>query len=129
MALFCSTDREDCCTDEFNIAGSWFLPNGSKLSLTMNTQALHMHITLGSQTVGLNIMNSPELHVPTGVYHYEMMDKQSVTHYLYVGIYLENEGNYYTHIRVNKCTSYIHLLLFLFVYVYDRICHYLINRV
>ena len=37
-------------------------------------------------------MNSPELHVPTGVYHCEMMDKQSVTHYLYVGIYLENGG-------------------------------------
>ena len=75
-------------------------------------------------------MNSPELHVPTGVYHCEMMDKQNVTHYLYVGIYLENEGIYYTHIRVNKCTSYnniIHLLLYLFVYVYDRICHYLIN--
>ena len=58
----------------------------------MSTWALNMHITLRSQTMELSIMNSPELHVPTGVYHCEMMDKQSVTHYLYVGIYLENGG-------------------------------------
>ena len=82
----------------------------------MNTQALHMHITLGSQTVGLNIMNSPELHVPTGVYHCEMMDKQSVTHYLYVGIYLENEGSYLLYSHKSK-------------QIYDRMCHYLINCV
>ena len=86
--LFCSTDREDCCAaDEFSIAGNWFLPNGSKVLLTTNTPSLH--ITLGNQTVGLNIM-SPE--VPTGIYHCEMMDINDVTHYLYVGIYFENEG-------------------------------------
>ena len=57
VTLFCLTDREDCCNDEFNIAGNWFLLNGSKVPSTMNTQALH--ITLGNQTVGLNIKNSP----------------------------------------------------------------------
>ena len=88
VTLFCSTDREDCCNDEFNIAGNWFLPNGSKVPSTMNTQALH--ITLGNQTVRLNIKNSPEL--PTGIYHCEMMDRENITHYLYAGIYLENEG-------------------------------------
>ena len=84
-ALFCSTDRENCCIDEFNIIpGSWFLPNGSKIST--NTQFLH--IALGSQTMGLNI--SPEL--PSGIYHCEMMDRDNVTHHLYAGIYPENEG-------------------------------------
>ena len=88
--LFCSTDREDCCTDEFSIAGNWFLPNGSKVS---NTQALH--ITFGNQTVGLNFMNNTDdLQVHTGLYHCAMMDKQNATHYLYVGIYRENEGMY-----------------------------------
>ena len=86
--LFCSTDREDCCTDESSIAGNWFLPNGSKVSSSTSTQSLH--ITLGIQTVGLNITNSPEL--PIGIYHCEMMDRENVTHYLYAGIYLENEG-------------------------------------
>ena len=86
-ALFCSTDREDCCTDEFSIAGNWFLPNGSKVSTT-NIQSLH--ITLGNQIVGLNITNSPE--VPIGIYHCEMMDRENVTHYLHAGIYPENEG-------------------------------------
>ena len=88
QALLCSTDREDCCTDEFNIAGNWFLPNGSKISPTTNT--LSFRIILGNQTVGLNIMRSPEL--PTGIYHCEMMDRENVTHYLYAGIYPKDEG-------------------------------------
>ena len=82
--LSCSTDRESCCIDEFNIPGSWFLPNGSKLST--NTQSLH--ITLGNQTVGLNV--SPDL--PSGIYHCEMMDRDNVTHHLYAGIYHDDEG-------------------------------------
>ena len=87
--LFCSTDREKI-NDEFNnIPGSWFLPKGTKISSsTSNTQSLH--ITLGNQTVGLNIMNSAEL--PVGIYHCEMMDRDNVTHHLYAGIYHENEG-------------------------------------
>ena len=82
--LSCSTDRESCCIDEFNIPGSWFLPNGSKIP--NNTQSLH--IALGNQTMGLNI--SPEL--PSGIYHCEMMDRDNVTHHLYAGIYPEGEG-------------------------------------
>ena len=84
--LFCSTDRKNV---EFNNPGSWFLPNGSKpSSSTANTQSLH--IALGNQTVGLNIMNSAEL--PRGIYHCEMMDRENVTYHLYAGIYPEDEG-------------------------------------
>jgi hypothetical protein len=79
--LFCSTDRMDCCTDEFSIArsGNWFLPNGSKIA----------SIT-GNQTIGLDLTNSIDL--PSGIYHCEMMDRENVTHHLYAGIYPENEG-------------------------------------
>ena len=87
VTLFCSTDREDCCSNEFSIAGNWFLPNGSQI-LLINTQSLH--ITLGNQIVGLNITNIPDL--PTGIYYCEMMNKKNVTHYLYAGIYPEDEG-------------------------------------
>ena len=89
-ALICSTDSVDCCTDhdEYSIAGNWFLPNGSKIPPTTSTQSLH--ITLGNQTVGLNVNNS--LQALTGIYHCEMMDKKNITHYLYAGIYPENEG-------------------------------------
>ena len=86
QVLFCSTDRENCCIDEFNIPGCWFLPNGTKIST--NTQSLR--IAMGSQTVGLNITDSAEL--PSGIYHCEMMDRDNVTHHLYAGIYPENEG-------------------------------------
>ena len=86
--LFCSTDRENCCNDELNLPGSWFLPNGSEISSTTNAQSLH--IALGNQTMGLNI--SPEL--PSGIYHCEMMDRENITHHLYAGIYPEGEGMY-----------------------------------
>ena len=86
IVLFCSTDRETCCTDE----GKWFLPNGSNITLEMNIQSLF--ITSRNQTVGLNITNNAEL--PSGIYHCEMMDRDNVTHHLYAGIYPENEGSY-----------------------------------
>ena len=82
--LFCSTDRENCCTDKFNnniIPGSWFSPNESKI-------LINSHIALGDQTVGLNL--SPSL--PSGLYHCEMMDRDNVTHHLYAGIYHKDEG-------------------------------------
>ena len=90
QALFCSTDRRNCCTDELNLPGNWLLPNGSEISSSTNTQSLH--ITLGNQTMGLNI--SPEL--PSGIYHCEMMDRDNVTHHLYAGIYPEGEGMLYS---------------------------------
>ena len=86
--LLCSTDRESCCFDESNIPGSWFLPNGTKILTKSNDRSLHT--TLGNQTVGLNIMNSPDL--PTGIYHCEMMDRNNNTHHLYAGIYADDEG-------------------------------------
>ena len=86
--LLCSTDRETCCFDELNIPGRWFLPNGTKILTKSNTQSLR--IALGNQTVGLNIMKSADL--PSGIYHCEMMDRDNVTHHLYAGIYLEDEG-------------------------------------
>ena len=83
--LYCSTDRDN---DEFNIPGSWFLPNGSKItsSTVINTRLLH--IAFRNQTVGLNII--PDL--PSGIYHCEMMDRDNITHHLYAGIYSEDEG-------------------------------------
>ena len=86
--LFCSTDRKN---DEFNIPGSWFLPNGSKISsATTNTPSLYTALGNQTQSVGLNITNSAES--PRGIYHCEMMDRNNNTHHLYAGIYLENEG-------------------------------------
>ena len=77
--LSCSTDRENCC---YNIPGSWFLPNGTKVPNTL--------IVLGNQTVELNITNNTEF--PRGIYHCEMMDRNNNTHHLYAGIYPEDEG-------------------------------------
>jgi hypothetical protein len=89
VTLFCSTDREDCCTDKL-ISGNWFLPNGSNIITLGINYIQSLSIALGNQTVGLNIFNNPDL--PTGIYHCEMMDKENVPHHLYAGIYLENGG-------------------------------------
>ena len=79
--LFCSTDIEDCCTNELISFGEWFRPNGSEVGSP--------NVTSGNQTLGLSIMIGSEM---PGIYHCEMMDLNNVTHYLYVGIYPENEG-------------------------------------
>ena len=95
-ALVCSTDKKDCCDNESDIHGNWFLPNGSKVLATNNTHFEAAYVTWGNQTVGLNhVNNSNSLELlPRGVYHCEMMDKNNTTHHLYVGIYHENEGKF-----------------------------------
>lgn len=92
-ALLCLTDWKDCCVNGSDIHGSWFLPNGSKVSATNKAQ---FYVTWGIQTVGLNRAESSNLMLPTGagIYYCEMMDKNNVTHYLYAGIYPENGGKY-----------------------------------
>ena len=87
VALSCSTDRQDCCTDEINIAGNWFLSNGSNV---IGTNIQSLSITLGNQTVGLNFTNSANF--PAGIYHCELMDREDITHHLYAGIYPKDEG-------------------------------------
>ena len=73
---------------------SWKLvlqvPNATKILTKSNTQSLH--IMLGNQTVGLNIMNRLSAELPNGIYHCEMMDRNNNTHHLYAGIYPEDEG-------------------------------------
>ena len=93
-ALFCSTDKIDCCVDETStVNGNWFLPNGSKVLPATNIfEPVYSYVTWGDQTVRLNLVNNSSPKLPTGIYHCEMMDKNNVTHYLYAGIYPENEG-------------------------------------
>ena len=80
--LLCSTDREDCCSNEFTSVGGWFQPSGSKVESP--------NVTFGNQTLGLSLMFGGEM---PGIYHCEMVDVKNVTHYLYVGIYPESEGS------------------------------------
>ena len=111
-ALVCSTDRVDCCTDGFNIAGNWFLPNGSKISPTTNYNTQFLFIIQGNQTVGLNFTNNPEF--PSGIYHCEMMDRENITHHLYAGIYPEDEGIHaLSTIDSQTCMANVHIHIFI----------------
>ena len=50
-------------------------------------------MSLGYQVVELNLVNNSNSdEIPAGVYHCDMMDKNNITHYLYIGIYPDNEG-------------------------------------
>jgi hypothetical protein len=100
-ALLCSTEREDCCTDEYNTAGKWFLPNGSQIDLISTNYTQSLYMTLGNQIVGLNMNRSISngIELLTGIYQCEMIDKQNVTYYLFAGIYPEDEG---THVLRTK---------------------------
>ena len=91
-SLLCLTDWKDCCVNKSDLYGSWFLPNGSKVPV-LTTSHEQFYVTRGNQTVGLNRAQNSSLKLSPGIYHCEMVDKNNFTHYLYAGIYPENEGN------------------------------------
>ena len=100
-ALFCSTDR-----NESNVNGNWFLPNGLRITLTINDSE-SLYVSSKYQAIGLNNNNSDEL--PAGVYHCEIMDKKNDSHSLFVGIYPENAGicmHIILYIANTNCNSY-----------------------
>ena len=116
-ALFCATDRKGCCINESSDHSKWFLPNRLRIESTNTSQTLYM--SLENQAVRLNrVNNSNSDELPVGVYHCEMMDENNITHYLYVGIYLEDEG------IITKLYSLYDIIVCNVCY---RICHYCIN--
>lgn len=86
MALFCATDRS-MCTSDSDCDGEWYMPSGTAVN-TNNSEAFYT--SRGDQTVGLNYITGGD--PPTGIYHCEVMDRNGVTNYIYVGIYPQDEG-------------------------------------
>lgn len=119
-ALFCATDRKACCSNESIDHSKWFLPNGLRIELTNTSQTLYL--SLEHQAIRLNhVSNSNSDELPAGVYHCEMMDENNITHYLYIGIYLESEG------IITKLILLYSLYDIIVCTVCCRIRHYCIN--
>ena len=91
-ALFCATDRGECCTAESDYDGNWFVPSGSKIEQQFANSTQELYVSRADQTVGLNYVNVSDYDVPSGIYHCEIADNNNVTNHLYVGIYPQNEG-------------------------------------
>ena len=91
-ALICATDKETCCTVEFDAVGNWYMPNGSQIMQQVNDSRV-FYVSRGNQTVELNYVGASDREVPTGIYHCEIADKNNVINYLYIGIYPQNKGS------------------------------------
>ena len=89
-ALYCTSDRKFCClNDSYADRDYWFLPNGSQVESLPTNDSGTLVVSLGYQMVGLNCVNySSSDEIPAGVYHCEMMDKNNITHYLYINWHL-----------------------------------------
>ena len=93
-ALLCLTDREQCCRGSDGVAGgNWYYPsNGSLVPFGFDDTSIYQN--RGASRVRLNRRDNAQS--PTGVYHCEIPDGNGNDQSIYVGLYLESEGNNYT---------------------------------
>ena len=84
-ALFCLTDRTQCCTTEAGYArGSWRFPNDS--FVTRDDADLRFYATRGYSSIRLN--RKSDAVKPTGIYICRLPDKATGSgNNLYIGVY------------------------------------------
>ena len=84
-ALFCLTDRTQCCTAEAGDArGSWRFPNGS--TVTRDDADLSFYAIRGYSSIRLN--RRSDAVAPTGIYICRLPDEATGSgRNLYIGVY------------------------------------------
>ena len=84
-ALFCLTDRIQCCTTEAGDArGSWRFPNGS--DVTRDDANLDFYAIRGYSSIFLN--RRSDAVAPTGIYRARLPDEATgSSNNLYIGVY------------------------------------------
>ena len=84
-ALFCLTDRTQCCTTEAGDArGSWRFPNGS--AVTRDDADLSFDAIRGYSSIHLN--RRSDAVVPTGIYICRLPDEATGSgRNMYIGVY------------------------------------------
>ena len=90
-ALFCLTDRTQCCTTEAGLnQGGWRFPNGT--TVTLADTSLNFYRIRGYSSVRLN--RRSDAVAPTGIFTCRIPTSQSVMNTnLYIGVYADaNEG-------------------------------------
>ena len=88
-ALYCLTDRENCCTGKIGMRpGLWKFPNGSNVS---NDKYTDIYIRRGSSSIRLN--RERNIMAPTGVYKCLMPNSgATILETLLIGIYSDSQG-------------------------------------
>ena len=100
-ALFCLTDRRNCCSTEAGLnRGRWRFPNDT--SVTLDDTLLNFYRIRGYSSVRLNRMSDAV--APTGIFTCAIPTNQSETNTnLYIGVYDDaNEGV----LEINACIDH-----------------------
>ena len=100
-ALFCLTDRRNCCSTEAGLnRGGWRFPNDTSVSL--DDTLLNFYRIRGYSSVRLNRMSDAV--APTGIFTCTIPTDQSETNTnLYIGVYADaNEGV----LEINACIDH-----------------------
>ena len=93
-ALFCLTNKTDCCgsldtPEGIVVIGHWYFPNGSSVKNTISGD--NMYRDRGSSFVRLQRRNNAQT---TGVFRCEVPDASGTNQQLYVGVYpIRNSGS------------------------------------
>ena len=84
-ALFCLTNRTQCCTTEAGLnKGGWRFPNGT--SVNRDDTSLNIYRIRGYSSVRLNRMSDAV--APTGIFTFRIPTNQSVDNVnMYIGVY------------------------------------------
>ena len=88
MALFCFTNKSNCCSEPFGLSGEWYFPNGSAVEKQFNGGALYRN--RGPSVIRLNQKNTSLS--PAGIFHCEIPLENGRNWSLYAGIYPTNRG-------------------------------------
>ena len=87
-ALFCLTNKTDCCNTPQGIMGHWYFPNRSSIKHKISGDDIYRD--RGPSYVRLQRRNSAQT---TGVFRCEVPDASGTNQQLYVGVYPVNSGS------------------------------------
>ncbi len=87
--LVCLTNKSLCCNSD---DGSWYHPDGSRVMTV--AQGCNFFQIVSKQTVVL--LRSTFANFPSGIFHCEISDAANIKRKLYIGIYKNGTGNFFT---------------------------------
>ena len=85
-ALFCNTDKTDCCGEVPNRVGEWYYPNGTKVGTEGGSQADEFYRNRGTQVIRLNRRNDIVTGRHPGLFRCEVPDADNITQNIYINI-------------------------------------------
>ena len=90
-ALLCTTTLPECCYSSSGGANGWFFPNGGEV-MRQGSQ----YYRTRAQSPGTLLLHRNSEGTTTGIFRCDIPDASGVTQSLYVGIYTNTTGEFYT---------------------------------